>query len=93
MYIYILCILVSRRWTYLIISSFSQSKSGNGVGSNDALSTDCGSITTNPAFRMSHQASFRSTVSDSEVEQGNVSIHNIIKKKSTISLKNCINLF
>ncbi|CAB0039918.1 unnamed protein product [Trichogramma brassicae] len=44
--------------------------SSDEKGSNDALSTD-GSITTNPAFRGPHQASFRSTVSDSEVEQGN----------------------
>ena len=43
------------------------------MGSSEALSTDGGSITTNPAFRQTHQASFRSTVSDSEVEQGNVS--------------------
>ncbi|XP_058788750.1 MAP kinase-activating death domain protein isoform X1 [Phymastichus coffea] len=64
------------------LTSFdSEAKGGGGgggggagsgpAGSNDALSTDCGSITTNPAFRMGHQASFRSTVSDSEVEQGN----------------------
>lgn len=56
------------------LTSFdSDSKSGNAAGSNEALSTDGGSITTNPAFRGTHQASFRSTVSDSEVEQGNVS--------------------
>ncbi|XP_031781610.1 MAP kinase-activating death domain protein isoform X7 [Nasonia vitripennis] len=54
------------------LTSFdSDSKSGNAAGSNEALSTDGGSITTNPAFRGTHQASFRSTVSDSEVEQGN----------------------
>ncbi|XP_046429526.1 MAP kinase-activating death domain protein isoform X3 [Neodiprion fabricii] len=44
---------------------------GGGTGSSEALSTDGGSIITNPAFRQAHQASFRSTVSDSEVEQGN----------------------
>ncbi|XP_023247845.1 MAP kinase-activating death domain protein [Copidosoma floridanum] len=52
------------------LTSFDSDK-GNAAGSNEALSTDGGSITTNPAFRSSHQASFRSTVSDSEVEQGN----------------------
>ncbi|KAJ8675676.1 hypothetical protein QAD02_011462 [Eretmocerus hayati] len=56
------------------LTSFdSEPKGGNGAGSNEALSTDGGSITTNPAFRGAHQASFRSTVSDSEVEQGNFS--------------------
>lgn len=49
-----------------------QSGRGGGTGSSEALSTDGGSIITNPAFRQAHQASFRSTVSDSEVEQGNV---------------------
>ncbi|KAI4497208.1 hypothetical protein M0802_007692 [Mischocyttarus mexicanus] len=54
------------------LTSFdSESGRGGGTGSSEALSTDGGSIITNPAFRQSHQASFRSTVSDSEVEQGN----------------------
>ncbi|XP_033216295.1 MAP kinase-activating death domain protein [Belonocnema kinseyi] len=52
------------------LTSFD-SEGGRGTGSSEALSTDGGSITTNPAFRQTHQASFRSTVSDSEVEQGN----------------------
>ncbi|XP_011498343.1 PREDICTED: MAP kinase-activating death domain protein [Ceratosolen solmsi marchali] len=47
----------------------TESRSGNVGESNEALSTDGGSITTNPVFRQTHQASFRSTVSDSEVEQ------------------------
>lgn len=59
-----------------------QSKGGNGAGSNEALSTDGGSITTNPAFRGAHQASFRSTVSDSEVEQGNVRRHEQSQRES-----------
>ncbi|XP_029045867.2 MAP kinase-activating death domain protein isoform X7 [Osmia bicornis bicornis] len=54
------------------LTSFdSESGRGGGTGSSEALSTDGGSIITNPAFRQAHQASFRSTVSDSEVEQGN----------------------
>ncbi|XP_043479698.1 MAP kinase-activating death domain protein isoform X7 [Leptopilina heterotoma] len=54
------------------LTSFdSEGGRGGGTGSSEALSTDGGSITTNPAFRQTHQASFRSTVSDSEVEQGN----------------------
>ncbi|XP_017753850.1 PREDICTED: MAP kinase-activating death domain protein isoform X2 [Eufriesea mexicana] len=56
------------------LTSFdSESGRGGGTGSSEALSTDGGSIITNPAFRQAHQASFRSTVSDSEVEQGNFS--------------------
>ncbi|XP_049779283.1 MAP kinase-activating death domain protein [Schistocerca cancellata] len=46
--------------------------STEGVASCNA--SDAGSIITNPAFtrqRAGHQASFRSTVSDSEIEQGN----------------------
>jgi hypothetical protein len=57
-----------------IFSFIVQSKSGNVADSSEASSTDGGSITTNPVFRQTHQASFRSTVSDSEVEQGSVSI-------------------
>ncbi|XP_015597809.1 MAP kinase-activating death domain protein isoform X9 [Cephus cinctus] len=54
------------------LTSFdSEGGRGAGTGSSEALSTDGGSIITNPAFRQAHQASFRSTVSDSEVEQGN----------------------
>ncbi|XP_011331586.1 MAP kinase-activating death domain protein isoform X12 [Ooceraea biroi] len=54
------------------LTSFdSESGRGGETGSSEALSTDGGSIITNPAFRQAHQASFRSTVSDSEVEQGN----------------------
>ncbi|XP_012260383.2 MAP kinase-activating death domain protein isoform X8 [Athalia rosae] len=54
------------------LTSFdSEGGRGGGTGSSEALSTDGGSIITNPAFRQAHQASFRSTVSDSEVEQGN----------------------
>ncbi|XP_076759653.1 rab3 GDP-GTP exchange factor isoform X13 [Xylocopa sonorina] len=54
------------------LTSFdSESGRGGGTGSSEALSTDGGSIITNPAFRQAHQTSFRSTVSDSEVEQGN----------------------
>ncbi|CAK9795534.1 MAP kinase-activating death domain protein [Anthophora plagiata] len=54
------------------LTSFdSESGRGGGTGSSEALSTDEGGIVTNPAFRQTHQASFRSTVSDSEVEQGN----------------------
>ncbi|KYQ46314.1 MAP kinase-activating death domain protein [Trachymyrmex zeteki] len=50
------------------LTSFdSESGRGGGTGSSEALSTDGGSIITNPAFRQAHQASFRSTVSDSEV--------------------------
>jgi len=49
--------------------------STEGVASCNA--SDAGSIITNPAFTRQrvtgHQASFRSTVSDSEIEQGNVS--------------------
>lgn len=44
--------------------------------------SDTGSIITNPAFqrqRPSHQ-SFRSTVSDSEIEQGNVSLYVFLRK-------------
>nr|CAD7443259.1 unnamed protein product [Timema bartmani] len=49
--------------------------STEGVTSGNA--SDAGSIITNPAYtrqRGGHQASFRSTVSDSEIEQGNVSV-------------------
>lgn len=44
------------------------------LGSNDysSCASDAGSIFTNPAFSR-HRASFRSTVSDSEVDSGNVS--------------------
>ncbi|XP_012287241.1 MAP kinase-activating death domain protein isoform X2 [Orussus abietinus] len=55
------------------LTSFDSEGRGGATGSSEALSTDGGSITTNPAFRHAHQASFRSTVSDSEVEQGNFS--------------------
>lgn len=54
---------------------------GQAAGQGHDLSvsgnaSDAGSIITNPVFslqRGSLQASFRSTVSDSEIEQGNVS--------------------
>ncbi|PSN33006.1 MAP kinase-activating death domain protein, partial [Blattella germanica] len=61
--------------------------STEGVASCNA--SDAGSIITNPAFTRQrvtgHQASFRSTVSDSEIEQGNVSLHGLIgKERSTL---------
>lgn len=52
----------------------SESVATDQLGSNDysSCASDAGSIFTNPAFSR-HRASFRSTVSDSEVDSGNVS--------------------
>ena len=54
----------------------TEGQRGTGSSSNEALSSDTGGMAGHLGFRQAHQASFRSTVSDSEVDQSNVRVFN-----------------